>query len=328
MGDGLIKVGLEAATYLTNNSEKPLVYEKLMRLIFEKINEFIDVTQISIYVIDNNKKNLKEEAIYHKSGWIPGYDFIKAEDISPTLKEKRVKKFSENNYYKLQVPLHTGSQLLGLLEFRTLSPLSEKYINEIKDIASTISLGLRSVLFEADTIREEKNIQFFIDINNKLQAIDDIDELVNTFLEMTINYYKFDRITVFIFDNDNKILFAEGINEQGKKYNIDKFPLLPDVSEGKIFVDDINNYWIPLKTNTGRVGMVLFDNIYTLYNIPESLLNTLRILTSQFAKAIDNIRMFSSLQESAYYDSLTGLYSRTYLDEIIPEYDKEENIPL
>ncbi|MFW6410307.1 MAG: hypothetical protein ACOCZR_04620, partial [Halanaerobiales bacterium] len=236
MSRDLTKIGLKAAAFLTNNFKQPLIYEKLMKYIFEEMNKTINVNQICIYVIDSEMENLKEEAMYNRSGWIPGYDFISAEDISSELKNKEVIKYSEDNYNILQVPLHTGSQLLGLMELRTISPLAEECVSEIIDMTVAISLGLRSVLFEADTIREEENTQFFININNKLQSIDDQDQLINTFLKMTINYYEFDRITVFIFADDNEVLFARGINEQGKRFDVDDYSQIPDVYDGKMIV--------------------------------------------------------------------------------------------
>ncbi|MFW6030358.1 MAG: HD domain-containing phosphohydrolase, partial [Halanaerobiales bacterium] len=92
-------------------------------------------------------------------------------------------------------------------------------------------------------------------------------------------------------------------------------------------IDNGLAYWVPLKTNTGIVGAVLFDNLYTLYKISDSFFNTLRTLSSQFANAIDNLKMSSSLQKSAYFDTLTGLYNRTYLEKILPKY-RDGGLPL
>jgi len=164
-----------------------------------------------------------------------------------------------------------------------------------------------------------------------LQSIDNLDVLITTFLEMTENYYRFDRVTVFIFNKEREIILARGINEMGKEYNVNDFSEIPDIPElstDSIIIDDTFAYWFPLKTNTGIVGVVLFDNLFTLYKIPDSLLNTLSILSSQFANAIDNIRMFANLQRSAYYDSLTSLRNRNYFEKILSDYHKHESIPL
>ncbi len=327
----LSKVGLEAATFLANNFKEALIYEKLTEFIYHEMNNIIDLDQLCFYVLDDEMENLKEEAVYNSTGLLPSYDFISAEQISSTLTRQKVLKTRDKDYNYIKVPLRTGSQILGLIEFRTIYFLNDSITTEIEEMCKTISLGLRSVLFETDTIREKENTEFSIKINNKLQSIDNLDVLITTFLEMTENYYRFDRVTVFIFNKEREIILARGINEMGKEYNVNDFSEIPDIPElstDSIIIDDTFAYWFPLKTNTGIVGVVLFDNLFTLYKIPDSLLNTLSILSSQFANAIDNIRMFANLQRSAYYDSLTSLRNRNYFEKILSDYHKHESIPL
>ncbi|MFP4016921.1 MAG: diguanylate cyclase, partial [Halanaerobiales bacterium] len=317
----LISVGIETSTLLTTKfSEDAFIYERLAEYIFYGMEKAIDINQICFYVIDNEMKNIKEEAIYNSTGLMPSYDFIPLSQLPVELKNNEVLRYQYKDYYYLKVTLHTGSQLLGMIELRTLSYLDEEKIQDIEAMARVISFGLRSVLFEADTIRERENTELLIDINNKLQSIDDLDTLIETFLKLTVRFYKFDQVTVFIFNKDREVSFARGVGENGREFSLNEFPELPDLSEDYITIDANLGYWFPLKTNTGIVGVVLYDNIYTLYKIPDSLFNTLRTLSSQFANAIDNIRMFSSLQKSAYFDTLTGLYNRTYLEKIIPQY--------
>ena len=138
-------------------------------------------------------------------------------------------------------------------------------------------------------------------------------------MEKVVENYHFDLMAVFLFNEEKEIAFCRGISENGRVFTMDRFPTLPDLTTDYVHVGDNIGYWIPLKTNTGIVGATLFYNLYTLYKISDSLLNTLRILCSQFANALDNLRMFSDLQRSAFYDSLTGLYNRTYFDIVIDD---------
>ncbi|MFP4661677.1 MAG: HD domain-containing phosphohydrolase [Halanaerobiales bacterium] len=325
---GLMSIGIEASKLLINNfKQDAFIYEKLAEYIFQGMEKAIDIDQICFYVVDDEMRNLKEEAIYDSSGWMPSYDFIPLDQLSEEIKSNELISYQHNDYYHLKVPLHTGAQLLGMMELRTMSYIDEEKKTGIKAMASVISFGLRSVLFEADTIREKENTELLIEINNKLQSISDLDKLIDTFLKLTVGFYKFDQVTVFIFNKDRDIIFARGIDEMGREFSVDEFPELPDLTENYTTIDDHLGYWFPLKTNTGIVGVVLFDNIYTLYKISDSLLNTLRTLSSQFANAIDNIRMFSSLQDSAYFDVLTGLHNRTYLEKVMHDYE-EGPLPL
>src|SRR5690554_6218076 len=181
----LTDIGLEAALILTNNFEEALVYEKMAEYIFNELSRIINLNQITLYVIDEEMENLKEEAIYGISGLMPSYDVISLTDLSADLARRKVVSFAYKDFYYTNIPLETGSRLLGLIKLRTYSNLEQEIISGIKDMAKTISLGLRSVLFESDTIREKENTEFSIKINNRLQSIDKLDLLINTFLKMT-----------------------------------------------------------------------------------------------------------------------------------------------
>lgn len=324
----LYSIGIEGAELLIDNFKKTFIYEKLAEFLYHEIKKIMELEQISFYVIDDEMGNLKGEAIYNNAGLIPSYDFIFLDRLSPTIKENKLWKGKDNKYYYLRVPLYTGSQLLGLLELQTLTPIKEEREAEIEAMAKSLSFGLRRVLFEKDTIRERENTEFSLTLNNKLQSIDNLHRLIDVFLKMVVNNYKFDLVTVFIFNEEKEIDFCRGIDERGRVFTMDRFPGLPDLSADYINISDSIGYWVPLRTNTGIVGVILFYNLYTLHKISDSLLNTLRILCSQFANALDNIRMFSSLQRAAFYDSLTGLYNRTYFDKIINDFKEKEPVPL
>lgn len=323
----LAVVGLEAATFLTRNFKEFLIYEKLAEFIFNKLDKNFE--QIRFYVIDEEQENLREEVGYNSLGWRPGYEFIPLSQIDQELVDNDwISVIKENDFTDLKVLLKTVDQILGLMELRTFDDISDEMLEGIKRMAVIISLGLSNVLFATDTIREKENTEISIIINNKLQDINDLDELIHTFLKLTIENFKFDRVTMFLLDGEKEINFATGINENGEIFFVDEYPILPDLSADYISFADTLGYWFPLKTNTATVGVVLFDNIYTLYKISANVFNILRILCSQFANAIDNIRMFSSLQRSAYFDVLTGLHNRTYLDKILAKYEEDKYIPL
>ena len=321
------RIGLEAASFLVNNIGEYLVYDNFVELIFQKMGEMIDLVQIRFYVIDSEMENLIEESICNNTGKLPGTSLISVPSLSAAFLQEKIEQYSDNNNYYLRVLLQNGPKLLGLMEFGTVSELPDTVIKEIKAVAMTISFALGSVLFATDTIREKENTEFNIRINNSLQSIDDIDKLISRFLEMTVNYFRFDRITVFIFDKDGKNAIARGISEQGKEYSLNILPELPDLTQDYLPLESKIGYWLPLRTNTGQIGIVLYDNMYTQDKISDSILNTLRILSIEFAKAIDNINMFSSLQRSAHFDILTGLYNRNYLEEILAVYDRNKMLP-
>lgn len=71
---------------------------------------------------------------------------------------------------------------------------------------------------------------------------------------------------------------------------------------------------IPLCTKTGRVGVVLVEHKYPGAFSLESV-NFLDIIGQQVGIAIENAQLYKKLQDMAYIDSLTGVYSREYFNE-------------
>lgn len=324
----LYRVGIEGAELLISNSRKTFIYEELAEYLFHRIDRVLGLEQITFYVIDDEMENLRGEAIFNRTGLVPSYDFIAVDRLSMEIKKKELYRFQDRRYHYLWIPLYAGSHLVGLIELQTTTPVPEEREQELRGMAGSIALGLRSLLFERDTIREKENTEFYLRLNNELQSIDERERLIDVFLKMMVKNYRFDLMAVFLFNEEKEIAFCRGIDESGRLFTMDKFPVLPDLSADYVNIGDSIGYWVPLKTNTGTVGVTLFYNFYTLYKISDSLLNTLRILCSQFASALDNLRMFSDLQRSAFYDSLTGLYNRTYFDVVMSELKDEEPIPL
>ena len=327
-GTNLYRVGIVGAELLISNSRKAFIYEELVEYLFHGINKVLDLEQITFYAIDDEMENLRGEAIYNRTGLVPSYDFIALDRLSAEIKKKELYRFRDRKYHYLWIPLYAGSHLVGLIELQTPVPVPEAREQELRGMAGSIAFGLRSLLFERDTIREKENTEFYLRLNNELQSLNKREQLIDVFLEMVAKNYHFDLMTVFLFNEDKEITFCKGIDESGRVFTMEKFPALPDLAADYINIGDSIGYWFPLKTNTGTVGVTLFYNLYTLYKINDSLLNTLRILCSQFASALENLRMFSDLQRAAFYDILTGLYNRTYFDVVVNELEGQEAFPL
>ncbi|HHV98090.1 MAG TPA: diguanylate cyclase [Clostridiaceae bacterium] len=73
---------------------------------------------------------------------------------------------------------------------------------------------------------------------------------------------------------------------------------------------------MPLSTKTGKVGVVLVEHkladVFTEENV-----NFLDIISQQVGIAIENAQLYQKLQDMAYIDSLTGVYSRDYFNELL-----------
>ncbi|MFW6305855.1 MAG: GGDEF domain-containing protein, partial [Bacillota bacterium] len=323
----LLEIGVKTADILIYHEDNNLIYEKASKFLYHQLEGFI--SQIRFYVTDKHGENFQEEVIYGERGWRPGYDFIPYYQLPGIIRKKKgFFRFNDDTHNYVLVPLVTAGQVLGLLEFQSVEEISDKIVEGLRQMSDTIALGISHNIFKENTIKSKKNTDVSIQINHKLQSITDLSELISYFMKLSVKYFKFDRITIFIFDNKNEIAFGRGIRENGGEFIVNEYPELPDLSKNTMPLKNGMGYWFPLKTNTGIVGMALFDNIYTQYEISTTLLDSLRILCSQFASAIDNIRLFSDLETSAFIDPLTGLYNRAYLEKIIPDFNQDDYLPL
>ncbi|MFW6390168.1 MAG: HD domain-containing phosphohydrolase, partial [Halanaerobiales bacterium] len=302
---------------------KPTLYKKAAAYLYGQLNMF--VKQLRIYTIDDHGKKFVEEVIYNKQGMIPGYDFIPVYQLPEQIPEEREIYIQED---KLLIPLAIGDNLIGLIDIDTMNDDIKNKINQINQMADNIALGLSHCLSRQGKVRQKKYTETIIKINNKIQSTNNLDELISLFLKTMISNIKFDRINVFIFGTDEQeIIYSKCINENGNEMEIKYLPELPDFKNNNyLLLKNTIGYWFLLKTGKRVVGAILFDNIYSLYKISEQLQNTLLIICSQLATAVDNIRLLSDLQRSAYTDKLTGLHNRRYFEEISLNY--EELVPV
>ena len=321
----LVELGLEVVNIFTNGSSNLPTYKKVAEHIYKELGEMI--TQLRFYVIDEEGEMLEEELTYDNNGWSQGYDYISLYQIYQKNKEDIL---VDGNYIK--IILKNGDDILGLMELRVIIELSSKMLEDFINMAEIIGLGLGNILLKKELISGKDNTEVSIKINNELQSIDNLDEMINKFFQLALKYFKFDRITVVLYDENKGISEVRGVSEKGEVFTSEDFPVeeLPvftGISFDYIPFDYGLGYWFPLKTNTRVVGAVLFDNIYTLYKIPDTMRDYLRLLSSQFANAINNIQMNSRMQKAAYSDLLTGVYNRNYLELRLSDFEKMGNLP-
>lgn len=315
-----IKMGLDTAKIFFSPTNDLSVYENVVKFIFENMNGLLE--NIRLYTIDEKGKNFREEIIYSNEGFEPGYDYIPFYQLPDKItQERKISNYVIGNNLYIMVPLTISQELIGLMELKTDCNINKSFINNIEQMANTIALGLSNYLYKKDNLGKKVYTDIVIKINNELLSINDLNDLILTFLKLTVCEFRFDRVTAFIFDEEEKnIIYHKCVCENGKEFILNEVPELPEL-DNNIPLNNSIYCWFPLKANSRSVGLILFDNIYSLYSIPEELIDILQILCSHLAIAIENIRLYSHLQKSAYYDKLTGLYNRRYFETILPEYD-------
>ena len=321
-----LKLGINIAKILAAHYCDKEVYLKVAEYLYCQLDDLIG--QVRIYIIDEKEENFKEEVIYSGDGMKPGYDFIPFYQLPDRIKDKKITKYRNAEDLFLLVPLVIADNIIGLMELKIIRAINYNLIKEIEQMAEVIALGLNQNLFNYRNFQSLLLTDIVIEINNCIQSITNLDDMISTFLKLTIKKFNFDRVTIFLFGQNNEIENAKGITENGDFYDLKEIPPLPDPGKSYKYMENLPGYLYSLNTNTKRVGMVLFDNIYSLYEITAHLVDVLRIICSQFASAVDNISMFNDLQRAAFNDKLTGLYNRRYFHNTIVKYEKEEYLPV
>ena len=319
----LLELGMNAAKIFSARADKMTVYEKGAAYLYE--NLIAVVGHIRLYLIDNKEEIFKEEIVYNYEGLISGYDFIPFYQLPNSLmKDHEIVQYYDNDILKLLVPLSIDEKILGLIDFKMLVSIDEEDINNISKMADLISLGLFYHLYDKNQNLLDTSADMVLEIINKLQNIKDQNILVSVFMNLVLRKFKFDRVSIFLFNEENKVTYGKCINTAGKEFLVEQEPDIPQFNNDYKALKNTKGYWFSLKTNTRTVGAILFDNLYSLYKISESTIDILRILCSHFASAIENIRLFADLQRAALYDKLTGLHNRRYFEKLISEFSQLE----
>lgn len=324
----LLRTGIHVAEILSSSENTTLIFERAGKYLFQQLAEYID--QVRIYLIDEVGENLQEEVVCSDSGVRQGYDLVPLYQLPETItRERRVARIQDQNASYLLVPLEHDHQLIGLLELRTSQSLARSFINGLEEMRNAISLGINHILLVRSALRDKLFFDTTVEITHRLQSISRIDELLSVFAKLTVNYLKFDRVTLFIFDNEGKhVAYNRCVSIMGEDKVLKEIPQLPDLKNGPEPLQHLAGYWIPLCTNIRSVGVALFDNIYSLYKIPDKLVEILLPLCSQLAAAIENLRLFSDVQKAAQRDKLTDLYNRAFFEEELRRLDTGSQLPI
>ncbi|MFP4661909.1 MAG: HD domain-containing phosphohydrolase [Halanaerobiales bacterium] len=324
-----LKIGIETSRIFSANKYDPDVYLKAGKYLFTQLEYLLD--QIRIYTFDDNNECFREEIIYSIHGVKPGYDLIPFYQLPDEIKQKSVINTNTGNLLLL-VPLVVKDKVIGLMEFKFKEYVNIELLNEVKGIliemTEVIAVGLNQSILNFAKYRSVEFTDVLIELNNRFQYITNLDEMINEFLQLTISKFKFDRITIFMYDKDNEITSGRGISENSEIYEVIEIPTLPEPDGNYRYIEELPGYLFSLNTSTRKVGLVLFDNMYSLYDTSDHVVDIVRVICSQFASALDNIIMFDNLQKAACRDRLTGLYNRRFFQKAIAEYENPKHIPI
>ena len=326
----ILIAGIQTAKQLIFSHNLSAVYENAVALLFGKLKEYYNADQLRFYLAQSGEELLEEEIYYTEDGPQLGHDSIPFYQLPDELIEDfEICTSIDGNAISYMIPLTGEEELIGMLNLKLVEDVDESIEDELETMADAVSTGLSQALFRKSNIFYKSYFNSALKINSKIQTITDLNELISSFMELTVSELNLDRITVFLLDEDeDEIVFQECVDNQGQTYKLKQTPELPEIEEDFILEEEIDGCWFVLKTSTRKIGYILYDNLYSCYRFSDRLLEILRIISSQFSAAIDNIRLFSNLQRTAHYDELTGLYNRAYLEQEMINFNQEQFMPL
>lgn len=323
-----ILTGVQAAEMLISSDDIDLNFERAGKFLFEKLKPYIE--RLSIYIRDESGLNFFEKIVCTSRSMEYGSDTIPFYQLPMAVTQKgQASRTRDDSAACLLVPLRYNGILNGLLELRVGHKIGNDFVKAITSMTDAISLGLNHILLLTGTIKEKTYFEAVLKITNHLQTIDNMDELLSDFVTMSVRHLKFDRVSVFISGSEaGGAACHRFADSRGEAVQLKKTPRIPELKSGPEPLKNFTGYWIPLRTNMGSVGAALFDNIFSGYPVPRTLVEILPTLCSQFASIYENMRLFTDIQHNARHDKLTGLYNRAFFEEELQRLDTARQLPL
>ncbi len=323
----IIAAGVTAAEMLASLNTYGTLYESVCEYLFLQLKGYL--YQLQLYVLDENQKVLKEEVICSDKGAVQGEDIIPLYQLPKIVeREGSAVQIREKHSYSLFIPLNLNRKILGLLLFKNNKPW-DAFVPYFENMGKAIAIGIQQMIFSNSDHRYKSFFNKTVEIANIFHTVSTMEQLVITFAKQAVQLLNFDRITVFVKDySEREMALCYCVTSCGRETFINKIPQLPEQIREPLPINRKTGYWFPLLTNARKVGLVLFDNLYSQYSIPDSYLHMLTPLCNQFAASIDNIRLFQDVQRAAQKDRLTDLYNRAYFEAQQAQLDTEAHYPL
>ncbi len=264
----------------------------------------------------------------------------------------------ETQVYEYRVDLKGE---MKTFESRLVPCGEDKVLSIVRDI--TLSRNAEENLLEAEN-RYRFQLQFeklVSDISSNFVRLpaSDIDLGINYALEKTGNFFQVDRSYVMMFTEDGRHLnmthewFLDGLwpespnfvnypvsirpwwEEQIKKeqmvYIADADDLPPEAEAEK---NQLNTQGtrsllcVPIIQGHSLTGVLGFDAVKKKISWSEDHIALLNIIAELFSNAFSRKETYQHIRYLSYYDQLTGLYNRTYLEEEMKRLNTERQLPL
>jgi len=319
------QMGLQVIQILWNNSRSISVYEGLVRYIYEELSTHIST--LSLFVLNNsehyfqelflaNQYNVREVSALELSKHIPNEIGDEPFFLSD----------SPNGQY-LKIALRREQTTIGLLDIYHTDVFDSDLIETLVFLAEIISVSIYNIMTSQKANELLSAVNTLADIPKKLLQCRDMNTLIITYGQHIIRSLNLDRISVFLYLNQfEKSPYRYCMDFNGTIEIIRDFELnIPDI-EQPTKLNSLEGYWVPVMMLDKKVGYMLYDNIYSSYQINHSVKETLPTYTLQFAVAAENLMLLNELKIMAEVDGITGLYNRNYFEKMMSDASIKDHV--
>lgn len=326
----MIQIGVAASHKLISNMDSSMIYDDTFLQIYKQLDEY--VSKMHIYRIDDQSVNFMEEVICSNHGARQGFDILPLEQLTGMLAgQARSIWISGLKEPELCIPIRVSNTSIGLCRLQFRCKIGAPMVQALEVLIDALAPGFSHVSISRSNQRIRGYFGAISEIIQRMQTINQIDELIYTFGEMTVKHMKLDRVTVFRLRGANNCaelgycITSSGIRRQ--IVNLSDLILPLGITEAKQ-ADEFSGVWFPLISNNSTIGLVLLDNLYSMEYIPKMAIEFLTQLCNQLAVALENIMLFTEVQHAAQHDRLTGLKNRAYFEDQLLLLDKPECFPI
>lgn len=328
IGELWLNTGITAAHMLATHQDKSLVYEHVGQYLLSVLRQ-AQVTDLYLFVRDETKDFFRCEVICDDASIRQGFDIVHLAQVENTLNgQDDLYQMKVNDYYYyVLVPLRYDNSFVGFIEFHCVHWIDEEEKRYLMSFRNALAMGIQHYILSRRSNQDQYAIDMVTEVTRQLHNVSSIRDITIPFAHVVLKCMRFDRVTLFLFDENKNVIFSYCVDANGKEYAPEIIPDIPDTDKIQP-LDQLSGYWFPLATGTTKVGMALFDNVFSSYAFPVRNLDILTSICHQFATAVVNISLLNSVQTAAQHDKLTNLYNRAYFEESLVRIDSSRYLPL
>ncbi|HZK33738.1 MAG TPA: hypothetical protein VFD33_00320, partial [Bacillota bacterium] len=195
-----IKLGVEAGHILLSSSSYAI--EQAALHIYDGLKSF-GIIGLRLYIIDEMAEGVDEELYIEENTLFLGNDYIPVYQLSESIRSLTMVTTENEDSFTTTIPLYHHDSLIGTLEIETKDKLRGDTLHSFSCLGEAFSAG---IYYQLETRTSEKNEYLFdaiMQISCNLHAVNSIDELLQMFTDLTLEYLSFDRVTIFVYESNS-----------------------------------------------------------------------------------------------------------------------------